>query len=97
MTARLISTTYFIPGKNPKTIRSCDANRAIGSCVLHMQINHYGATAAEVYDENGELHAVVKRYMDGRVLMTPKHDLAKYETKYSLAHLLSLDQPKRKR
>lgn len=58
-----IKTVYYDRKGVPlKVNRSRHANRAVATCVMHMQVNHYGATAAEVYDEEtGELHAAMKR------------------------------------
>lgn len=88
---RPIKTVYYRTGLDPQVNRSADANRAIATCVLHMQVNHYGARSAEVYDdETGELHAVIRRNISGTLTIIPKRDLQKFETKYALGHLIGL-------
>jgi hypothetical protein len=85
----LIKTTYFSHRETLKTNRSTDSNRAVAQAVLHMQVNHYGADVAQVYDDNsGELHAEVKRYKDGSIRITYRRDPAKYERKLALAAFL---------
>lgn len=91
MTTRTIKTVYYRRGQDPRVNRSTDANRAVATCVLHMQINQYGAHAAEVYDdETGALHAAIKRSVTGTITIVYSRDPAQYETKYALAHILSL-------
>jgi hypothetical protein len=88
---RTIKTVYYRRGEDPRVTRSSDANRAVATCVLHMQINHYGAHAAEVYDdETGELHAALRRSVTGRITIEYQRDPAKYETKYAVGHLLAI-------
>lgn len=88
---RKIKTKYYIGKRydNPiKTNHSLDANMAVATCVLHMQVNHYGATSAEVYDdESGQLHAVVTRSIAGNIAITYKRDPAKYETRLAIGAL----------
>lgn len=68
---RQIVTTYYedFKGKNPvKVIRSMHANSACKNCFDHMQLNHYGASLAEIADErDGQPHAVFKRHINGNV------------------------------
>lgn len=91
MKERTIKTVYYIRGKEPKVTRSLDANRAVATCVLHMQINQYASHLAEVYDDDtGELHAVIKRSIQGQLHIAYNRDPVKYETKYAMSHLLSL-------
>jgi len=86
-----IKTVYHIRGKSPKVNRSYNANRAVMQCVAHMQINHYGAHVAEVYDDGtGELHAQVKRKADGSLHIHFQRDPQNFETKYAMSHLLGL-------
>lgn len=61
-----IKTTFY-KGKNLiKTNHSKHSNSAVIRAVGHMQTNQYGATVAEVYDEeSGELHAVLTRSVSG--------------------------------
>lgn len=88
---RGIKTVYYRKDESPKVNRSKDANRAVGTCVLHMQINQYGAHAAEVYDaESGELHAAIKRSITGKITIVYNRDPIDYETKFSVGHLLNI-------
>ena len=58
---RAIRTDYYNGKELIKTNRATYPNSAVLRCVDHMQLNDYGATTAEVFDEDtGELHAVVK-------------------------------------
>lgn len=58
-----------------RTTRSANPNNAVTNCIRHMQINHYDATHAEVWDTTtGELHAQVKRRVDGNILILFKRD-----------------------
>ena len=85
--SRVIKTTYYNHKRQPvQNNSSTDANRAVAQCVLHMQINHYGASVAEVYDgQSGELHAVVARSKGGNIAITYKRDPAQYERKLAQA------------
>lgn len=60
---RMTITTNYMRGRNHNvvfTTRAYHANSAVLNCVKHMQLNHYEADVAEVYDtKTGELHAVV--------------------------------------
>jgi hypothetical protein len=88
---RSIKTIYYRHNDDPKINRSKDANRAVGTCVLHMQINQYGAHAAEVFDaETGELHAAIKRSVNGKITIVYNRDPIDYERKYAVAHIFSL-------
>lgn len=63
---RTIQTTYMLHKQLVKTTQAVHANTAVTNCVNHMQLNHYGATVAEVFDsQSGVLHAVICRKMDG--------------------------------
>ena len=82
--SRDIKTVYFLNREVVRTNSSLDANRAVAQCILHMQINHYGANAAEVYDEaTGQLHAQVKRKVNGDIVIVYRRDPTKYEYRYS--------------
>lgn len=94
---RSIVTAYYRGAKKIHINTSSDANRAVTLCVGHMQINHYGATAAEVYDSgDGVVHAVVRRNVNGHINIVYKRDPAKHETKYSVTQLLDADKKKHK-
>ena len=90
--SRSIRTTFF----NRKHVAvqnnsSTDSNRAVTQCVAHMQLNRYGATAAEVYDtETGEVHAQVKRSMNGTITITYQRDPRAYERRLSLQAFANL-------
>ena len=80
-----IKTVYSDRKGVLKTNSSADANRAVAQCVYHMQVNHYGATVAEVYDDyTGELHAQVRRLMSGEIRIVYKRDPRKFERRLSL-------------
>lgn len=65
--SRNIQTTYYFGKKLVRHNSAKHTNNAVLHCVEHMQLNHYEATTAEVFDlENGELHAVVKRSMKNK-------------------------------
>lgn len=87
----LIKTVYYRRGEDPKITRSGNANRAVATCILHMQINQYGSHIAEVYDDDtGELHAQIKRSVSGTITIVYSRDPLKYETKYAPGYLLGL-------
>lgn len=84
--------TKFYAGRdyaNPVKINSSsDANTAVATCVLHMQINHYGATTAEVYDDSsGQLHAIVKRSINGQLTISYRRDPVAFETRLAIGAL----------
>lgn len=88
---RNIKTKYY-QGKRynePLQVNSSrDANTAVATCVLHMQVNHYGATSAEVYDnDSGQLHAIVTRSVTGMIQIAYKRDPIKYETRLAIGAL----------
>ncbi len=79
-----IKTQYFVGTDQTQVNSSKDANRAVATCVYHMQINHYGADVAHVYDDHtGELHAEVKRWKAGDVHITYKRDPLKHERRFA--------------
>lgn len=48
--------------------QSVHCNTAVKNCVHHMQLNHYGATVAEVFDtRDGVLHGVVTHNVVGEI------------------------------
>lgn len=66
-TKRTVITVYYNGTEVVKVNRSMYANRAVPKCVDHMQFNTYGATHADVYDEDGGiLHAAIVRAIAGR-------------------------------
>jgi len=79
---RTIATEYSFRGNVVKVNRSANPNKAVATCILHMQINQYGATVAEVYDlETGELHAQIKRQTNGNITIAYKRDPMNYVLK----------------
>lgn len=77
---RPIKTVFYSAGDEVHTNSASNPNRAVAQCVAHMQVNHYGATAAEVYDHTtGELHAVVKRHVQGNINIIYKRDPLAFE------------------
>ena len=77
---RPIKTVYRLAGEQVHVNSSSNPNRAVAQCVAHMQVNHYGATVAEVYDDtSGALHAVVKRHVQGNINIAYKRDPLSFE------------------
>lgn len=63
-----IKTVYYRGKETVRTTRAGSAFRAVPHCIEHMQVNHYEASVAEVYDlRDGTLHAVVKRNVQGNL------------------------------
>lgn len=86
-----IKTVYHIRDGSTKVNRSLNANRAVSRCVDHMQIDHYNAHLAEVYDaETGELHAQLKWCNDGTLRIYLKRNPREFETRYSISHLIGV-------
>jgi hypothetical protein len=84
--------TKFYRGKryhDPVQVNSSsDANWAVAKCVAHMQVNHYQASSAEVYDDNtGELHAIVTRSVNGQIRIEYRRDPVKFETRLAIGAL----------
>ena len=89
--------TKYCQGKryhDPIQVNSAsDANWAVAKCVAHMQINHYEATSAEVYDDNtGELHAIVTRSINGQIRIDYRRDPIKFETRLAIGALFGKDK-----
>lgn len=66
---RPIRTRYFRGKHSPvRETAAGTACAAVPNAVMHMQLNHYDATECEVWnDETGELHAVIRRSVTGRI------------------------------
>lgn len=63
-----------------KTTASAYAFNAVPNAVRHLQTNQYGATLCEVYDENnGVLHAVMKRNVRGEIHILFKREVVQGE------------------
>lgn len=59
---RPVQTVYYFVEAVVKINYAAHSNTAVLRAVDHMQLNHYGATVAEVFDNTtGTLHAVVTR------------------------------------
>lgn len=88
--SRQIQTIYYDNRKRVLQINtSTNANRAVATCVAHMQINQYGATSAQVHDnQDGVLHADVHRSVNGRITINYQRDPRQYHDRYALAHVL---------
>lgn len=71
--ARSIQTTYYSRGigrskQEVKVNLAKHARTAVLNAIDHMQMDHYGAAVAEVYDlETGELHAVITSAVTGKL------------------------------
>jgi hypothetical protein len=102
---RNIKTKYYVGKRFSDPIQTNsgkDANMAVATAVLHMQIAQYrdidgnAATSCEVYDnESGQLHAIVTRApASGQIQIAYKRDPAKYETRLAIGALF--DTPKSK-
>lgn len=101
---RNIKTKYYVGKRYSDPIQTNsgnNANMAVATAVLHMQVAHYRdenrnpATSCEVYDnESGQLHAVVTRSPLGLIQIAYKRDPEKYETRLAIGALF--DKPKGK-
>jgi hypothetical protein len=93
---RYVKTKFYIGKRyhDPVQINSAsDANTAVATCVLRMQINQYSATSAEVYDDNtGELHAIVTRSINGQIRIDYRRDPVKFETRLAIGALFGKDK-----
>lgn len=70
MTIRTIQTTYYAGKHVVKNNTAVHSNTAVLRCVDHMQLDHYEASVAEVFDnDTGTLHAVIKRNTKGIVIV----------------------------
>lgn len=68
---RKIQTTYYRGKELVKTNHAVHVNSASERCFNHMQLNHYEATTAEVFDSQvGTLHAVFRRSLAGDEIKT---------------------------
>jgi hypothetical protein len=94
---RPIKTVFYNGRDDVHTNSSSNPNRAVAQCVAHMQVNHYGATAAEVYDHTtGELHAVIKRHVQGNINIVYKRDPLAFEPmRLAASAILSVKTTKR--
>jgi hypothetical protein len=77
--ARPIITTYYEDFQAKKLVKktySVHANTASKNCFHHMQMNHYGAVIAEIFDgRTGTLHDVIKRKINGEVRSIPQREI----------------------
>ena len=73
---RTITTSFYRRKELVRTNSAVHVNRAVLRCVHWLQVNAYEATHAEVFDAgNGELHAVVKRHMNGDIEILFKREV----------------------
>jgi hypothetical protein len=88
---RNIKTKFYINKRYSDPVRvnsSSNANVAVARCILHLQIGHYNADAAEVYDdETGELHAQIKRSVNGNIVIVYKRDPLKFQARLAIGSL----------
>jgi hypothetical protein len=75
---RPIQTVYY-RGKQILRVNNAKwPNSAVLRCVDSMQLNKYGATTAEVFDNTtGELHAVVTHSVVGKIQIIFKREVTK--------------------
>lgn len=100
---RNIKTKYYVGKRFNDPIQTNsgnNANVAVATAVLHMQVAHYRdenrnpATSCEVYDnDSGQLHAIVTRSPLGAIQIAYKRDPEKYETRLAIGALF--DTPKK--
>lgn len=84
---RTIVTQYTLRNKPVQVTRSANANRAVMRCVGHMQVNQYGASVAQIHDlVTGELHAEVKRSVEGNIKITFERNPRDFVTPGTLEH-----------
>jgi hypothetical protein len=63
-TTRNIQTVYYLNGKVVKVNYASHRNSAVLRCIDHLQLNHYGATVAEIIDTRTHvLQNVIRRYV----------------------------------
>lgn len=73
---RQIQTVYYNGRKMVRQNLATYANNAVMLCINHMQLNHYGATSAEVFDKRwGQLHAVITRTIAGKITIVFKREV----------------------
>lgn len=75
-TSRPIQTVFYRGKKVIQINRSKWANSAVLRCINHMQLNHYEATHAEIYDNNsGVLHAVITCNVVGKITIVFRREV----------------------
>lgn len=73
LTVRPITTAYIEEGRIVKRITANSPNAAMMRCFMHMTMNHYGASVAQIYStETARLYAEIVRHKDNRVEITMK-------------------------
>lgn len=89
---RTIKTKFYVGKRYSDPVRvnsSSNANVAVARYILHMQVNHYGADSAEVYDDaTGELHAQIKRSVNGNIVIAYKRDPMNYQPRLAVGAIL---------
>jgi hypothetical protein len=80
--SRPITTVFYERKKVIKTNHAKWSNKAVLNCVNHLQLNHYGATLAEIFDTlSGVLHAVLTYSVTGKITIIYKREV-KEDTDY---------------
>jgi len=76
-----IKTVYYADSRAREIVRinhAGTAYRAVPLVIEHMQTNDYAAMLAECFDmATGELHAVIKRSVDGTITIVFKREVQK--------------------
>ena len=76
-----IKTVYYGDRRAREIVRVNHAGtafRAVPLVIEHMQANDYSAMLAEVFDlHTGELHAIISRTVDGRLMTVFKREVVR--------------------
>jgi len=73
---RNIQTNYSYRGEIVKINKASNANTAVLRAIDHMQMNHYGASLAEIIDNiTGDLHAVIHHNVAGKITILFKREI----------------------
>lgn len=88
---RTIRTKYYRNNKYAEPVKvnsSGNTNQAVATCIYYMQVDFYDASVAEVYDdESGQLHAQIRRKMNGNIEIVYKRDSRQYEARLAVGAL----------
>jgi hypothetical protein len=77
---RPIITAYIEEGVVVKKTTANKPNTAAMRCFMHMSMNHYGSSVAQVFSaDTGRLFAEFVRHKDNRVETTYKDDPTKFD------------------
>lgn len=76
-----IKTVYYADRRAKAIVRinhALTAFKAVPLVIMHMQTNDYEAVLAEVFDlSNGDLHAIISRTMDGKLMTVFKREVVR--------------------